>query len=724
LPGARSRLGVAVGFETMTSLSDIMNIAKSGLSVAQAQVTATSNNVANVNTVGYARQVVTTAESTAGGQGLGVQIASIANAANVYLEAANRSASAQASQTAAVSNFLGQAQQLFGDPSSKTSFFSGLDNVYSAFSALAASPSSLNRSTAVTAVNTFLGSATSLSNSVNGLIDQANQQASTDVSQINGLLAQIAQANTDIAGLSTAGGDVSGVQNTQSQLLNQLSGLMQVQVSKSNNGVITLRSQDGVYLVGTQGPATLNYSKVGGGALLTATAPQGQPAQITAGTGEVAGLMQLAGVQLPQLSTELGQFVSQAVGQINAAYNNTTAVPPPNIVTGTPTGMSLPTAIGNFSGDTTIAITNAAGVMQQRVDINFAYGVGQMTVTSNGGGTSTINFNPTNFLASLNTALGAEGSASYVNGVLSIGANTSTNGVAITDNPTSPSSNSGIGFSRFFGLNNLVQSSSYANVSGSLNAGSPNTFSTGGSMNLALTDANGAMLRQVNLTIPASAATVGDVINSLNASVGGYGAFNLDPQGHLAFTPSKSYTGASVSVMSDNTINTAGGPPLSQMLGIGWNTQAAMTSSFSVRGDIAANPSSLATAELDLTQTVNGASALGVGDGSGAQAIADSGSNNITFSTAGAINSGTMSVSTYGSQLAGLISSTATDASDASKSATALQTQAASQLSSAEGVNLDTELVNLTNYQQSYNACARLIQASQTMYTTLMQMVQ
>ena len=39
------------------------------------------------------------------------------------------------------------------------------------------------------------------------------------------------------------------------------------------------------------------------------------------------------------------------------------------------------------------------------------------------------------------------------------------------------------------------------------------------------------------------------------------------------------------------------------------------------------------------------------------------------------------------------------------------------------GVNLDTELVNLTTYQQSYNACARLIQASKDMYTTLLQMI-
>lgn len=706
----------------MTSVSDIMNIAMSGLSVSQAQVSATSDNIANVNTVGYARKVVTQTESVAGGQGLGVQIQTIARAASAFLEKANMSAAAQASQTSAVSSYLDQAQQLFGDPSSSTSFFGGLDKVYSAFSSAAATPSSsLNRSDAVAAVNAFLASATSLSNNIGSLTDQANQQATTDVGQVNSLLSQIAQANTDIASLSTSGGDATGAQNTQAQLLNQLSSLMQVQVTKASNGVATLRSPDGVYLAGPQGPATLAYSKVGGGALLTATAPQGQPAQITAGSGELAGLMQLAGVDLPQLSTELGQYVSQAMGQINAAYNNTTAVPPPNTLTGTATGMSLPTAIANFTGDTTIAVTNAAGVMQQRVDINF--NTGQMNVTTTGGATSTVSFNAANFLANLNTALGGAGTAAYTNGVLSLTASNAANGVAVRDDPTTPSSNSGSGFSQFFGLNNLIQSSNYANVSGSLGASAANTFATGGTMTLALTDAKGAALRQVNLQVPAAAATVGDLITTLNGSVGGYGSFALDGQGHLAFTPSKSYTGAAVSVISDNTVNTAGGPSLSQMLGIGWNTQAAMTSSFSVRSDIAANPSSLATAQLDLTQTVGGSSALGAGDGGGAQAIADSGSITIPFSSAGVINAGAMSVSTYGSQLAGLISSNTSNADAAAKSATALQTQASGQLSSAEGVNLDTELVNLTNYQQSYNACARLMQASQNMYTTLIQMV-
>jgi flagellar hook-associated protein 1 FlgK len=395
-------------------------------------------------------------------------------------------------------------------------------------------------------------------------------------------------------------------------------------------------------------------------------------------------------------------------------------VPAPNALTGTQIGMDLPTAIAGFSGKTTVAVTDSAGVMQQRLDIDF--GAGQITFTNSLGATSTASFTPANFLATLNTALGGEGSATFNNGQLSISATNPNDGVALGDDPTTPSSNAGQNFGQFFGLNNLIQSSAYANVNGSLTASSPNTFATGGDLSLEVVDANGAAVRQVNLTIPAGATTVGDLINNLNSTIGSYGGFSLDAQGHLAFTPTRGYTGATVSVISDNTTNTSGGASLGQMLGIGWTSQAGRTGSFSIRSDIAANPSLLSLAQLDLSQTPGGQPALAVGDGRGAMAMANSGANTVTFSSAGGLKGIATSVSNYGSQLAGQIGAVATNASNQDQASTALLNQATAQRSAAEGVNLDTELVNLTTYQQSYNASARLIQAAKDMYTTLLNM--
>lgn len=702
------------------SISDVLNIATSGLTTAQAQVSATSDNIANVNTPGYARKVVTQSETIVDGKGLGVHVDSITRAANAFMQKASLLASSQSSQASVISNFLDQAQQMFGDPSSSTSFFAGLDSLYSAFSSASDTPSSsLSRTGALNAVNDFLTNSTNLSANLSSLRDEANQRTTSDVSQINDILKQVSQTNSDISRITASGGDASGSQNQQSQLLNQLATMMQVQVSSNGTGGVALRSTDGVYLAGDQGAATLSFTTVGGAGMLTATPPKGQSMQISPGSGEIAGLMHLAGVDIPQISSQLSEFVSQAVNQINAAHNASTAVPPPNSLVGVATGQDIATAVGNFSGKTTVAITNASGVMQQKVNITFGFGTGHMDVTDNSGATSTINFTPATFLASLNTALGTQGSASYVNGVLTIAANSGSNGVAVADDPTTPSTNGSQGFSQFFGLNNLIQTSGYAAVTGSLNASSPNTLT--GNVSLELTDKNGAALRQINLSIPAAAATVGDVINALNTNIGAYGAFALDGQGHIAFNPNSAYAGTSVSVITDSTSNSASGPTFTQLMGLGTNIQAARTSGFSIRSDIAANPSKLALAQLDTTQTVNGSPALAVGDGRGAVAIANSGSVNTTFSSAGAINSITSSVSGYASELSGQIGASATSADNRAKSATALSTQATAQRSAAEGVNLDTELVNLTTFQQSYNACARLIQASKDMYDTLLQ---
>ena len=40
-----------------------------------------------------------------------------------------------------------------------------------------------------------------------------------------------------------------------------------------------------------------------------------------------------------------------------------------------------------------------------------------------------------------------------------------------------------------------------------------------------------------------------------------------------------------------------------------------------------------------------------------------------------------------------------------------------------EGVNLDEELVNLTTYQQAFNASARLIQATKDLFDVLTNMI-
>jgi flagellar hook-associated protein 1 FlgK len=83
----------------------------------------------------------------------------------------------------------------------------------------------------------------------------------------------------------------------------------------------------------------------------------------------------------------------------------------------------------------------------------------------------------------------------------------------------------------------------------------------------------------------------------------------------------------------------------------------------------------------------------------------------------------TTTVAQYAANLAGALGQQTSAADSADTAAAAVQTEAQTRLQSVEGVNLDQELVNLTTYQQAYNASARLVQASQNMISTLLDII-
>ncbi|HWA60899.1 MAG TPA: flagellar basal body rod C-terminal domain-containing protein, partial [Caulobacteraceae bacterium] len=411
----------------------------------------------------------------------------------------------------------------------------------------------------------------------------------------------------------------------------------------------------------------------------------------------------------------LGEFVSKTVDAINAAHNASSAVPPPTTLNGRNTGLDLPTAISGFTGKTSIAVVDASGQLQQRVDIDFT--AGTMTVN----GAAGPSFTSANFLTQLNTALGGAATASFNNGALTIGAASSANGVSIQDDATTPSSKAGRGFSQFFGLNDLLTSGSITNYATGLQSTDASGFPAGQTLALRITDANGQLVRDVSITTPGG--TVGQLVAALNAQSGGvgqYGQFTLDSQGSLAF--SASTPGAfSISVLNDQTQRSGSGPSMSQLFGLGAAQRASRTGTFQIRADIAQNPAYLALAQLNLGAAA-GQPVLALGDNSGALQLAKAGDASMSFAAAGDFAASTASVTQYASQFGGALGRKAASADDAKTAAEAVKTEADNRRQSAEGVNLDEELVNLTTYQQAYSASARLIQAAKDMYDTLLAM--
>ena len=704
------------------SLSTITSTASSGMLAAQTGLNAVSDNVANLNTTGYVEKIVELNSQAIQGVGTGVQASGVVLAANQFLQNASLAATASASQSTAVSNMLSQAQSLFGDPGSTTGYFNLLNQVSSDFQAAASDPaSSLSGIQVVQDVNQFLDQSQSIAASLGGLSTQADSQISSDVTEANQLLSQIAGLNKNIAAATTMGADATNSQEAQGELITQLGSLMDVKAQANSTGGVTLTTQSGVLLVGQGGAATLAYTPSATAASqLTVTQPGGNaqnPANLQLASGEIQGLLSLRNTQLPALQDQLSEYVTQAVNALNQAHNASSSVPPPAQLTGQNIGIDLTTAIAGFSGTTTVAVVNAAGQLQQSVAIDFT----NHTMSVNGGGPTS--YTPATFVASLNTALGAAGTATFANGVLSIGATVAGTGVAIADGTPPSTSLNGQGFSQYFGLNNLISAGGITNYQTGLTGADPSGFPAGQTLTLRISGASGSQITDVTVTTPA-VTTVQGLVNALNSTstgVGLYGQFGLDSAGELSFTPNTP-GGASLSVVDDNTVSSDGGESVTQLFGISNQQRASRTDGYSVRADIAANPSKVAFATLDLAAAPANP-VLAIGDGSGALRAAQANTVTLNFDAAGGLAAASTTVNQYGAQLAGALGNQAAAAAQASTNAQAVQTEANARLQSVEGVNLDQELVNLTTYQQAYNASARLVTASQDMFTALLNMV-
>ena len=705
------------------SLSTILNIANSGLQTAQTQLRVVSDNVSNVNTPGYVRKIADQVSLTTQGVGSGVEVARVRIATDRFLQAASLSAGAEASRQGVRYELYDRIQSLFGDPGGDTGFFSQIDDIFAAFAVAGEDAvSGPRRQDALFRTQAILDEAGRISGQIQAVREDADGRIQSAIEKANSLLQQIETLNVDIAKATVLNGDASGAQTQQARLVDELSSLMDVQVSQRSVGGVSIRTGAGILLAGA-GAATLQYNRAGtvnaetGFNEIWVTEPGGTKRAFADGlkSGEIKGLLELRDVDAPQAAERLAELVTHVVDELNRAHNANSAVPPPTTLTGKNVGQDLTTALTGFTGGTTIAVVNpTTGAITTRVDLVFS-GTG---VSINGGAVTPM----ANFLTDVNTALGGAATASFVGGSLSIAA-TGSNGVAIADSTATPGAKAGRGFSHYFGMNDLISSERPALYDLGMTATSAHGFTAGETLSFRFTGQSGARIRDIQVAIPAG-GTVGDILTALNSTVTGvgrYGSFALDANGEMKFTPLGD-PAPRMSVLEDTTIQAPSGVSATELFGLGGGVRASRADGFKVRTDIQQSPSKLALAQLNLAAPV-GTAALSSGDGRGALTLADAGQRTARFSAAGDSPGGNLSVSRYASELSGEIGGRAQAAKTRQASAQALATEADARQANYEGVNLDEELVLMTTYQQAFNASARLIQAASEMYDTLLGMI-
>jgi flagellar hook-associated protein 1 FlgK len=708
-------------------MDGILSSGLTALLTNSAAMRVTSNNIANINTPGYVRRDAPQETLTSGGVLNGVRLSDITRVVNDYLDKEVLTAGGAASRYDIQSSLMDQLNAALGAPGDSNSIGARLDAVYASLGQASLDPSSLaSRLGALGQFQSLAQSISDLSGAIANLRSSADQQVSSTVSQANTLIQQIAELNPQIQHAIITGDTGTGLLDQRDTLVQQLSQLVGVQTSIQSDGRMFVSTSDGVQLVGDN-YAQLTYQPSAAQAfhpvtVQTISTQTGQPIGTIqtfdphATSGQLRGLLDMRDGTLAGLGEELGSLAQSVSLAFNATHNANAAVPPPTSLTGHDTGLLSSDSL-NFTGATTIGITDASGALLHKVAIDFGAG----TLSVDGGATSAIGATIGSFTTALNTALGGNGSASFANGVLSLSA-TGSNGLVISDDPTNAASRGGSGFSQFFGLNDLFQSSANAITATGLTSTDTGGFAPGGSISLLLKGPQGQRVGETSVAV--TGTTIGDMVAALNTAFTGKATFALDANGQLQATPAAGYSGYAVEVTLDTTVRGTTGTSFSALFGLGIGQQMARAQGFSLTSALQNSPQRLAFAQPNLTASTALSTLVATpGDNRGLLALQDLFNQSHSFAAAGALPARNVSFADYASTIYQDVASRGT-AIDASKAAGDTRLQLAKQSqSSKEGVNLDEELEKMMVLQQAYNAGARLINVAQQLYDTLLKAV-
>ena len=708
------------------SLNGITASAISALQTNSAALGVVSNNVSNLNTPGYARRVVNEQTLSAGGQLTGVDIASVQRVTNQFLQQEQLAAGGSASQYDTMANLFSQLNGLLGAPGDNQSIATQLTNLSSAFATASQAPtSSASRTGMMNALNGVASTFSGISSTISSLQSQIDQQAVNSIGSTNTLLKQIYDLNSQIKTANASGDQASGLLDQRDVALTNLGQVMGIKTSTNADGSVNVSTTDGVNLVsntyaqlsysggaqnGTYGDISIQDVNPANGNLIGSASALDPHLS----GGSLKGLIDMRDQVLGGLSQTLGNLAQQTSQAFNAQSNANAAYPPPTSLTGRDTGL-LGTDALNFSGQTTLAVTDPSGNLVSRIDVNFTAG----TLSVDGGPTASIGTTIGSFTTALNSALGSNGSASFANGQLAISA-TGGNGVLVQDG-TPPSSRGGAGLSQFFGLNDIFQSSAPSLSATGLSGSDSSGLAAGGQISMSLKGPDGDIVKNVSITTTAG-QTIGQVVSALNTAMGGAATFTLNGDGSISTATSALYPGYALNVTGDTTQRGTTGMSFTQLFGIGGNAQANQAVGFGLTSAVTNNPALVGFATPGITSTtVAGDTIVSGGDNSGAIALQNVITQSQSFKAAGGIAAQTASLSDYAATFYQNISTQSNSITANQTTQDDRLTEANSRVASNSGVNLDEELTSLSSYQQAYSAGARILSVVDQLYQTLLQ---
>ena len=327
-------------------LSQALSTAMSGLRATQASLALVGSNVANAETPGYVKKTVNQVAGTTGEFGSSVLINGVNRQLDQYLQTQLRTETSGASYADVRSSYLANLQNVYGNPDDSGTIENAFNNLLTAFQGLSTSPDSQSaRIGAVNAAQTMAQQLNATTQGIQNLRANAETGINDSVITANNAMAQIAAINNQLQNNGQTDAATASLLDQRDQYITQLSGLMDIRTVTNNLNQVTVFTNSGVQLVGTeasklsfnpQGTVTPNTlyntdptkSNVG---TITINFPHGGSYDLVSTnsirSGKIAAYLELRDNTLVKAQTQIDQFAASMSSALSDKTTDGTAAP-------------------------------------------------------------------------------------------------------------------------------------------------------------------------------------------------------------------------------------------------------------------------------------------------------------------------------------------------------------------------------------------------------------
>ncbi|MAF49844.1 MAG: flagellar hook-associated protein FlgK [Rhodospirillaceae bacterium] len=449
------------------SLEITLQNAISGLQTAKQSLQVISNNVANVNTDGYTKKIVEPTSRVIEGQGYGVELANVTRNVDTGIQRQLLTETGTFERLTVKDDFLRQVNSFFGRPEDNNSITHLISELGAQFDALAVTPeTAATQFLAVKTATDVLSELERMSDEIQRLRSDTNLKIESAITEFNTAMDSIVDLNSSVIQFTASNISIADLQDQRDRALTKLSEIMDIKYFEKSDGSMTVFSGGGSTLIDGQKQAlsynrpssmspTLVYTKTSATNYL-APGETGHPVggvpgifvgeevkandiTSTLSSGKLKGLLDLRDTDLVSLQSQLDELAEKLKNELNAVHNKGAGYPPVSTLTGDRYVQSATTFSG--TGIIRVGIVNDSGVLQEDLNLTMSsYTTVSTLVTALDA--------MTNLSASVNS-----------DGHLQLSAQNDYR-VVINELTSSVSAAGDLskGFSDFFGLNNLIDS--------------------------------------------------------------------------------------------------------------------------------------------------------------------------------------------------------------------------------------------------------------------------